>query len=223
MADIPMSKTDWPMPSGRWRSFEAEAWPVTAYRYDSRTPNIIDVFGEHCVNGTGRANPFIKCFGTATIFTSGSRRGAQHYLSHDANPFFFHNMPLEFYKKKFMLAEEEYQKSIPCLYKVKTDSHSSISFKDMFEEFGDNFSFLTGIGVRRPLSRDGASEEAKFREMVREYPALIQTHSDHIRNIYNRNDEIHIRGPIRRSRVDRAHGASPFEFAGQEWLDLAVL
>lgn len=77
---------NWPLPSERWRSFETEPLPVTAYRYDSRLPTVIRNDGFVGYDRT-RGVPFFTMFGYGTVFSAGSKKGGQIFLDDDITVF----------------------------------------------------------------------------------------------------------------------------------------
>jgi len=225
MTDIPTFHDSWPAPSRRWRSFEAEAWPVTAWRYDIAQPNVATQIGSNII-GTRNINtaPAVDLFKDNTIFSSASTRGVNHFLENDANNFkkYIHECKFRTYAENISAGRPATKPPTPYLYKIKTDTHNSTSVSDIYEQFGDStFTYIYRHG-RSPLRKDDRSKTREITNFLNRHPGVKERLRPRLENIYTRNDEIHIRGPLKKSRIGDHDAHGSFTFASCEWLDLAV-
>jgi len=225
----------WPSPSNRWRSFEAEAFPVTAYRYDSRGASSINREGFSGYNQE-ETYPYLNLFGDRTVFSTASQPGGENFLKNDVNRFranweniIFHNervaelvAPAEF---KFTVNEvffEEY--NVAHVYKIKTNSHSSIPFKDLSSHFGKGFDLFSAnnhiydSGVRNlfetEISESGFRVNAPSRRSASK--SQVTSTGKHIRDGYTKNDEVHIKGPISGRAINRSSVDRPLTSLGRD-------
>ncbi|NKC03370.1 hypothetical protein HED55_08565 [Ochrobactrum haematophilum] len=114
----------WPSPSSRHRSFEVEAFPVAAYRFDVRRPNEVARKGVHNVGEYGRFVTTPKLFGSNTVFASATKNGVENYIINDTVRFLSTNSEIKrriFSDRESIFNDEgiigNFNK--PYLYKIK--------------------------------------------------------------------------------------------------------
>lgn len=214
----------WPPHSGVWKSFEAEAFPVTAWRYDITPYTTAKTEGLTGWRGYSPARkrisrPRFKFFGDDTLFASKSTAGTDNYLSLDANIF---NRELQNAQRdQYNLEDIEAVNTnkLPQLYRISSDTHNTIPLKDFSENFGVNFDKYAYYGGRRSLPR--STQEVADQEQNRIKGEFRRFTEGSLKNsVYIKNDEIHVHGPLRFARAEfDARGT--FRLGTCEWLDLA--
>ncbi|WP_421091178.1 hypothetical protein [Pseudochrobactrum sp. MP213Fo] len=178
---------------------------MTVYRYDSRLPSIIFRDGFQGFHAGYSGNASFKLFGTNTVFTAGSREGAERYLNND------HNIFKNSYCGLFMCWKDlknqkcnarkflDDQLKAPHLYRIKTNTHSAIPFTDFHKEFGENFTaFALEGNIRGPFGDEEYVNTAL--QLYRKFPDFSGHYNDKIAQAYSLNDEVHLKGPVFRQR-----------------------
>jgi len=220
---------NWPTPDNRWRSFEAEAFQVTAYRYDSRPPSVIKQDGFAGRAGRVNFNWPNTLFGDNTVFASASRAGVEHFMTYDAANFGGVNQQSHYFRRrgwrerwepkrkrgltfeeKAQLRHEALDIFDSCLrehlYRIIADTHVFFPLRDFHEKFDMNFAkFVTYRG--QYLNREP-------RSLVKDRPHLLpgETSSplykifvkrkyEALQDIHACNDEVHIQGPIHKRQA----------------------
>jgi len=225
----------WPSPSNRWRSFEAEAFPVTAYRYDSRGASTINKEGFRGYNKE-ETYPYLDLFGDRTVFSTASQPGGEHFLKKDVSRFRANWDKIKFHKDKVveLVASAEFkftvnevffeEYNVAHVYKIRTDSHRAIPFKDLSGYFGEGFDLFSAdnhvydSGVRNlfevEISEAGFRVNAPARRSASK--CQIKSTGKHIRDGYTKNDEIHIKGPISGRAINRSSVDRPLTSLGRD-------
>jgi len=239
--DIPTPLTDSPTPSRRWRNLEAEAWPVTAWRFDTASPVTATQIGKN-ISGrpgaSGSTTNFTLFPDEEAVFASASPAGVQHYIAGNTS-IFNHYSRTDFknYFNKFRISAEDesinifntWKPAIGYLYKIKTDTHNSLSYLELNQQFGIRAEYYIFRGGRQKFPRTRAEMtevEAKNEDMLRtfhKYPAAQANQRKRIHEVYMPMDEIHIRGPLKKRRVGDSPASGSYTFASCDWLDLAIL
>jgi len=214
---------EWASPSRRWRSFEAEAWPVTAWRYDIAQPNVATQIGSNGRGAhlSGRSRSSMKLFTQDNVFASATKRGADHFIRNDSSVFESYRQDFEWYALELRNNIPSEKPAMPYLYKLMVDTHKSISVKDLYEQFGESiYIYIDREGRTQPMKEEAILEKLKELKIeLKKDPIMTEYYRPRLDGVYTLNDEIHIKGPLKKRRVD-AHGS--FSFASCEWLDLAV-
>lgn len=224
-------------PSFRWKSFEAEAFPVTAYRYDKRAPKEVRASGLHTAGSNPATRGIAYQFGDDTIFAAASKKGLNHYLHFDSSTYRpINNQYREIAQnnsiEKDIFSENFFtNKNInnPFLYRIKTDTHNSIPFNDFSEQFEERFNKLT-INNRSETFMEFENFH-KYNDFNNSRDIIFHREISEIRNrmiTYKRNDEIHIMNITNRDHVLNAfsprkgiRNSMKAEFNSLEVLDLA--
>ncbi|MFS2325813.1 hypothetical protein U2P60_10475 [Brucella sp. H1_1004] len=238
----------WPSPSSRWKSFEAEAFPVRAYRFDVRHPYEVAEIGVHKLGEYQSKINTLKLFGPDTVFSSASKIGVKNYIDIDTSRYQNLNRQL---KNRIISRDIGIRESIfhdegengffskPYLYRIKTDTHNSISFKDLHKEFEANFTSYAGGEIRRkPLVEKSANGQgiANSDEIISNINMVRKKFPETFNKIdkklssFDNNDEIHINkstinAGIRNSYSSRMYYESAVphtEFVQVDALDLAI-
>lgn len=216
---------DWPIPGRRWRSFEAEPLRMTTYRYDSRLPSTIWKEGFNGITYSNKGLPRFAQFGRNTVFSAGSRAGVQRYLEEDWNCFRFDGDGISHrwrnLRTKRIGADEflDTELKAPHLYRIKTDTHNAIPFKDFHEEFGGAFTKYSVTGGPKDILQKETALDNMIMPANRKNP-FFRHYDDSIRKAYSPNDEVHIKGSV--VKASRANPGQGIEYAGMEYLDLEV-
>lgn len=217
----------WPSPSNRWRSFEAEPFSLTVYRYDRRSPSHIMGSGFGGYNH-GIHPPNITFFGDDTVFSSGSIEGVKNFLNTDINV--FADFPFEVARLKILGAANENVLSglgnlnVPYLYRIRTDTHHIIPIKDFNDRYGDVFSVYNVKGGRSvsletqlAFKENDESYKELFSSFEKTYTAdNIENSKDKLGGMLYRSDEVHVKGPIHANPIMRQSGDRPLTSLGRD-------
>ncbi|MEL4068684.1 hypothetical protein WKW50_00890 [Ochrobactrum sp. GPK 3] len=235
----------WPTPSSRWGSFEAEAFPLTAYRYDSRGPYDVQKLGPHTASTNPETAGIARQFGDDTVYAAASREGLHYYFHKDSSTYRPLNESLGYIRGlKHKIA---YDPTDPLpfkknkivngfLYRIKTNTHNAVPFRDLNDKFRKRFITLTlnnrsYENLKKDVTFDKYNELNKLRDIVfeKEFKAISNRMLTYINN-----DEIHVRGtslPIgvisqqihsKAEATSISQTAMGIDFHSAEYLDLAI-
>ncbi|WP_421089725.1 hypothetical protein [Pseudochrobactrum sp. MP213Fo] len=187
-----------------------------------------------------------KLFGANTVYTSGSYQGVEHFLHADmaSNVFDFHFAKFAYSKKDLRVFTTNKLNNnnfkLPHLYKITSDTHHTISFKDSYEMYGDRFTAFTHYRTQYPrhekIEADTNHTWGNYKEryITNVSPLDDGVHASlnsSIKGLCQRSDDVHLKGPVA-SRAGRRLGGgrgddmaavnSDIQYATLEHLDLAV-
>ncbi len=241
VSDIPTPLTDSIPPSRRWRNFEAEAWPLTAWRFDTASPVTATQIGRNIsgrLAASGSTTNFRLFPDEETVFASASPAGVQHYIARNTSIFSHYSRTdfKNYFNKYQTLTENESiyainaeKPAIGYLYKIKTDTHNSLSYLDLNEQFGIHAEYYIYRGGRQKFPRtkaEMAEAEAENKKILGTFngnPGNQARLRKRIHEVHMPMDEIHIRGPLKKRRVGDSPASGSYTFASCDWLDLAIL
>ncbi len=234
--------------NGRLRSFEAEAWPFSVYRYDARPPSVVAREGflgwadpRYVGSVGGDSPPNVALFGGDTVFGAASRGGAENYLRHDLNIYRRGDGVIRRWQAlqdhaphqrtpQFAASTLSVEDAVtPKLYRIRADTHRALPLRELYERYGDTFVCYTIEGGRTDLNRTYLSSD--FSIFEGKSPAYRRGVSAVMNAAYTRYDEVHVKGPVRAGRhgpvdsgfVDEALGLGrDIEHVSVDYLDLAV-
>lgn len=221
---------DWPLPSGRWRSFEAEAFPVTAYRYDKRGP--LEVLQKSFRGTPVYPNRLAaRSFGERTLVASASPEGAekswQYHSERYRQPIIRERRGSSDSAYESIDGEAPWQDPLEVdnLYRIRTDTHNAVAVGDLSKEFSDGFTRYSFLN-----SRASAFEATQISNEMMSPRQIPQFHLQKrlIESTQGAMDEIHIKSTLKSAAeiAQRRVGpvadvaAESFEHVGAEYLDL---
>ncbi|RIJ00635.1 RHS repeat-associated core domain-containing protein, partial [Achromobacter sp. K91] len=236
---------DWPEPEKRWSSFEAEGFPVTAYRYDSRNPTVIEKAGfvarEVHPMLTHSAWPTML-FGKDTIYAAFSRAGVDRFLKEDKVSVFNSRefsaigpqwdserknleKVAEFFKntpRAFNAEDKLAQKRIAIIGNESKEYLYKIkSDTNKFYPLKD-FASLYGkrfvqmiVNQGRSFNNSRANDPSKPIPSIKDERTLLDARAV-LMGAHSNNDEVHLHGPISARAVTISIGGRPLTALGRD-------